>query len=155
LTQLEISGRLDDTKRALKSQIETDLRKVQKLNDDRAVEQIVEPARFVTPKDPTRSIYYDPVFNPYGAPPPGMPYREIEVEPVRRSVDYSAPVDTQFVENRSGLVGRGSKFVGVKSMVSQQEHVVRDVVQEEQDVESDDDFDSLSNLGIFFSNIIP
>lgn len=27
-------------------------------------------------QDPTRSIYYDPVFNPYGAPPPGMPYRE-------------------------------------------------------------------------------
>ncbi|KAM0755066.1 hypothetical protein T439DRAFT_322123 [Meredithblackwellia eburnea MCA 4105] len=27
-------------------------------------------------KDPTRSFYYDPVFNPFGAPPPGMPYRE-------------------------------------------------------------------------------
>lgn len=27
-------------------------------------------------KNPERSIYYDPVFNPYGAPPPGMPYRE-------------------------------------------------------------------------------
>lgn len=23
-----------------------------------------------------RSIYYDPVWNPYGAPPPGMPYKE-------------------------------------------------------------------------------
>ncbi|GAA5870432.1 hypothetical protein JCM3774_002726 [Rhodotorula dairenensis] len=27
-------------------------------------------------KHPERSLYYDPVFNPYGAPPPGMPYRE-------------------------------------------------------------------------------
>lgn len=27
-------------------------------------------------RDPRRSIYYDPVFNPYGAPPPGMPYLE-------------------------------------------------------------------------------
>lgn len=27
-------------------------------------------------KNPERSIYYDPVFNPFGAPPPGMPYRE-------------------------------------------------------------------------------
>ncbi|GAA5838551.1 hypothetical protein JCM3766R1_006008 [Sporobolomyces carnicolor] len=27
-------------------------------------------------KHPERSVYYDPVFNPYGAPPPGMPYRE-------------------------------------------------------------------------------
>ncbi|CEH16902.1 Uncharacterized conserved low complexity protein [Ceraceosorus bombacis] len=25
---------------------------------------------------PERSVYYDPVFNPTGAPPPGMPYRE-------------------------------------------------------------------------------
>jgi len=27
-------------------------------------------------KHPERSIYFDPVFNPFGAPPPGMPYRE-------------------------------------------------------------------------------
>lgn len=27
-------------------------------------------------RDPKWSIYYDPVFNPYGAPPPGMPYLE-------------------------------------------------------------------------------
>ncbi|GAA6061888.1 hypothetical protein JCM10212_004706 [Sporobolomyces blumeae] len=27
-------------------------------------------------KHPERSVYYDPVFNPFGAPPPGMPYRE-------------------------------------------------------------------------------
>ncbi|WFD18855.1 hypothetical protein MCAP1_001067 [Malassezia caprae] len=31
--------------------------------------------------DPTRSIYYDPVFNPYGAPPPGLPYKEREPSP--------------------------------------------------------------------------
>jgi len=27
-------------------------------------------------RDPTRSIYFDPVYNPYGVPPPGMPYKE-------------------------------------------------------------------------------
>lgn len=27
-------------------------------------------------RDPTKSVYYDPVFNPFGAPPPGMPYME-------------------------------------------------------------------------------
>lgn len=27
-------------------------------------------------RDPTRSLYYDPVYNPWGAPPPGMPYKE-------------------------------------------------------------------------------
>ncbi|KAI8606302.1 hypothetical protein EDD21DRAFT_410325 [Dissophora ornata] len=32
---------------------------------------VAEPTR-----DPTRSIYYDPVLNPYGAPPPGQPYLE-------------------------------------------------------------------------------
>ncbi|KAL7421656.1 hypothetical protein Q5752_003425 [Cryptotrichosporon argae] len=29
-----------------------------------------------TLKDPKRSYYYDPVYNPFGVPPPGMPYRE-------------------------------------------------------------------------------
>lgn len=28
------------------------------------------------PRHPQRSIYYDPVMNPYGVPPPGMPYVE-------------------------------------------------------------------------------
>ena len=28
------------------------------------------------PRHPERSIYYDPVMNPYGVPPPGMPYQE-------------------------------------------------------------------------------
>lgn len=29
-----------------------------------------------TLRDPKKSYYYDPVYNPYGVPPPGMPYRE-------------------------------------------------------------------------------
>ena len=28
------------------------------------------------PKHPERSIYYDAVMNPFGVPPPGMPYAE-------------------------------------------------------------------------------
>ncbi|KAF5323490.1 hypothetical protein D9611_005523 [Ephemerocybe angulata] len=28
------------------------------------------------PRHPERSIYYDPVMNPYGVPPPGLPYME-------------------------------------------------------------------------------
>lgn len=28
------------------------------------------------PRHPERSIYYNPVMNPYGMPPPGMPYVE-------------------------------------------------------------------------------
>jgi mRNA biogenesis factor/WW domain binding protein 11 len=29
-------------------------------------------------RDPKRSVYYDEVWNPYGVPPPGMPWRERE-----------------------------------------------------------------------------
>ena len=29
------------------------------------------------PKHPKRSVYYDPVMNPFGVPPPGMPYIEL------------------------------------------------------------------------------
>jgi hypothetical protein len=28
------------------------------------------------PRHPERSIYYDEIMNPYGMPPPGMPYQE-------------------------------------------------------------------------------
>ncbi|WVN88368.1 uncharacterized protein L203_103574 [Cryptococcus depauperatus CBS 7841] len=27
-------------------------------------------------RDPKKSVYYDPVYNPFGVPPPGMPYKE-------------------------------------------------------------------------------
>ncbi|WWD17249.1 hypothetical protein CI109_101687 [Kwoniella shandongensis] len=27
-------------------------------------------------RDPKKSVYYDPTYNPFGVPPPGMPYRE-------------------------------------------------------------------------------
>ncbi|WFD32403.1 hypothetical protein MSPP1_003449 [Malassezia sp. CBS 17886] len=37
---------------------------------------------FLEGRDPTRSVYYDAVFNPYGAPPPGMPYKERSPTPV-------------------------------------------------------------------------
>ncbi|RXK35996.1 hypothetical protein M231_06710 [Tremella mesenterica] len=32
-------------------------------------------------RDPKRSVYYDAVYNPYGVPPPGMPYLERTPEP--------------------------------------------------------------------------
>lgn len=31
-------------------------------------------------RDPKKSVYYDPVYNPFGVPPPGMPYRERTAE---------------------------------------------------------------------------
>ncbi|GAA98641.1 uncharacterized protein L969DRAFT_95133 [Mixia osmundae IAM 14324] len=41
-------------------------------------------------KDPTRSAYYDPVFNPFGAPPPGMQYKEREDAPPLPQIDASS-----------------------------------------------------------------
>ncbi|KAK7686735.1 hypothetical protein QCA50_010335 [Cerrena zonata] len=33
------------------------------------------------PRHPERSVYFDPVMNPYGVPPPGMPYMERPLRP--------------------------------------------------------------------------
>jgi len=38
------------------------------------------------PRHPERSVYYDPVINPYGMPPPGLPY-------VERGNHYEFPVE--------------------------------------------------------------
>lgn len=46
-------------------------------------------------RDPRRSIYYDPVFNPYGAPPPGMEYRERDPSPEAVSEDSSDSSDEE------------------------------------------------------------
>ncbi|KAG0237850.1 hypothetical protein BGW42_008471 [Actinomortierella wolfii] len=40
-----------------------------------------DPLSVIPPgRDPKRSIYYDPILNPYGAPPPGQPYIEYPPE---------------------------------------------------------------------------
>ena len=31
-------------------------------------------------RDPKKSVYYDEVWNPYGVPPPGMPWKERDEE---------------------------------------------------------------------------
>ena len=44
-------------------------------------------------RHPERSVYYDPVFNPFGAPPPGMPYKEKrESSAEGRTSEADAPV---------------------------------------------------------------
>ncbi|KAJ7665104.1 mRNA biogenesis factor-domain-containing protein [Mycena polygramma] len=52
-----------------------------KKNDAKATEELVLPKRNFfdkngLPRHPERSIYYDPVMNPFGVAPPGMPYQE-------------------------------------------------------------------------------
>ena len=55
------------------------------------------------PLHPERSVYYDPVLNPYGVPPPGMPYMEkrtCEVAPRVAPLKY-------FISNATGRNGGG------------------------------------------------
>lgn len=40
-------------------------------------------------RNPKRSVYYDPVYNPFGVPPPGMPYRERTAEEEESEEDES------------------------------------------------------------------
>ncbi|KAG9053361.1 hypothetical protein FS842_008288 [Serendipita sp. 407] len=54
------------------------------------------------PLRPERSIYYDPVMNPYGVPPPGMPYieRPATPEPMEDVVEDS---DSSDEEDEDGI----------------------------------------------------
>ncbi|KAG8742528.1 hypothetical protein FRC10_001295 [Ceratobasidium sp. 414] len=64
------------------------------------------------PIHPERSLYYDPVMNPYGMPPPGMPYAERpllphEIEEDQRqsrltSTDTGADVDAEMSDGSEG-----------------------------------------------------
>jgi hypothetical protein len=53
-------------------------------------------------RDPRRSIYYHEIFNPHGAPPPGMPYME------KSATQWEAEQRKEF----DGMVGEGSSDVG-------------------------------------------
>ncbi|KAI0347649.1 hypothetical protein BDW22DRAFT_1434034 [Trametopsis cervina] len=46
------------------------------------------------PRHPERSIYYDPILNPYGVPPPGMPYAERPLRPDEVDSDHEAVNDS-------------------------------------------------------------
>ncbi|KAG1784211.1 WW domain binding protein 11-domain-containing protein [Suillus placidus] len=49
------------------------------------------------PRHPERSIYYDAVMNPYGVPPPGMPYMERPLRPDETASDDEADGDDDVV----------------------------------------------------------
>jgi len=101
LKQLEAQGRLSDADRAVLSTLEKELRTVRKAKaqfsqqsgpvivSDRTKMDEAEKAKLREKeerkqfrdilkhkKDPRKSVYYDEVWNPYGVPPPGMPWRE-------------------------------------------------------------------------------
>jgi hypothetical protein len=61
------------------------------------------------PRHPERSMYYDPVMNPYGVPPPGMPYMERR----KRTVRILRGIDLEFRQ----------LFFPVKSTVTKKQEV--------------------------------
>ncbi|KAG6878169.1 hypothetical protein C0993_011242 [Termitomyces sp. T159_Od127] len=65
----------------LKAELEKINRKKAEKDGDAPPEEIILPKRKIfnkkgLPRHPERSIYYDPVMNPYGVAPPGMQYME-------------------------------------------------------------------------------
>ncbi|KAG4301614.1 hypothetical protein PCK1_002099, partial [Pneumocystis canis] len=83
--RLEEKGQLSALDRSNLSILERDLKKVLKARKNRG--PIIESDKIrerdekekrsqKIPKNPKKSIYYDPIYNPYGVPPPGMPYKE-------------------------------------------------------------------------------
>ncbi|KAG4301714.1 hypothetical protein PCANB_001804 [Pneumocystis canis] len=84
--RLEEKGQLSALDRSNLSILESDLKKVLKAR--KHIGPIIESEKTKArdakeekrlqkiPKNPKKSIYYDPIYNPYGVPPPGMPYKE-------------------------------------------------------------------------------
>ncbi|KAI9238667.1 MAG: hypothetical protein BYD32DRAFT_413115 [Podila humilis] len=105
--ELEKAGKLD--KEGLKKLAE--LRdKMTKINDIKKAHGIkIKPKKIETQpvsveeqlRDPTRSIYYDPVLNPYGAPPPGMPYLEHPPLPTELPFGQEPPQPPEGSEDES------------------------------------------------------
>ncbi|GAA5924102.1 hypothetical protein JCM10213_004493 [Rhodosporidiobolus nylandii] len=103
IKRLQEKGNLNKAEKDELAQLKGELARVQKAKQD-YVEAHPEHRKFVFPdrpgegdsaaagpggadppglydksgrlKHPERSLYYDPVYNPFGVPPPGMPYRE-------------------------------------------------------------------------------
>lgn len=61
------------------------------------------------PRHPERSIYYDPVLNPFGVPPPGMPYMERGEFSEYRAFIYAYSFVILSVEGRRDSQRRGRR----------------------------------------------
>ncbi|KAG5520104.1 hypothetical protein PMAC_001180 [Pneumocystis sp. 'macacae'] len=86
LRGLEQKGQLSALDQSNLEILESDLKRIRKIRKHlgpiiesektkaREAKEIKQQQKI--PKNPERSIYYDPIYNPYGVPPPGMPYKE-------------------------------------------------------------------------------
>jgi hypothetical protein len=65
------------------------------------------------PRRPERSIYYDPVMNPYGVAPPGMPYMERRKLISSCMICITLILEQHYSQVRSGAATKGkTKRVG-------------------------------------------
>jgi len=85
LKDLEAKGRISAGDKAILAQLQDDLRNNKRNHVPEIISEKTKAAEreglvIEIPKNPKKSIYYDPVYNPFGVPPPGMPYREIQSE---------------------------------------------------------------------------
>lgn len=119
LRQLAQAGKINSQDKKNLDALERDLARINKLRVEGKTGPVVtserikqreekeERKRGKIPKDPTRSYYYDPVCrlhlsclrtitdiidNPYGVPPPGMPYREIDKAAVESDSSTSSSI---------------------------------------------------------------
>ncbi|EMR11452.1 hypothetical protein PNEG_00470 [Pneumocystis murina B123] len=84
--RLEMKGQLSALDQSNLKILESDLKRIKKARKyigpiiesekTKAREAKEEKQQQKIPKNPEKSIYYDPIYNPYGVPPPGMPYKE-------------------------------------------------------------------------------
>ncbi|KAF8921873.1 WW domain binding protein 11-domain-containing protein [Mucidula mucida] len=108
IERLESAGKPDDQDKARLLELKAELEKINKKKaewvaehpehrrlvyrprkdtDTQKLEQeLAKPKRNLflpngLPRHPERSVYYDPVMNPFGVAPPGMPYRERDLLP--------------------------------------------------------------------------
>lgn len=63
---------MDATDRTRKALLEEQLKFVQEKEKEKVVKLKVKHGKY---EHPEKSVYYHPVMNPFGAPPPGMPER--------------------------------------------------------------------------------
>ncbi|ORY01149.1 hypothetical protein K493DRAFT_347462 [Basidiobolus meristosporus CBS 931.73] len=94
--------KLDKNGKAKLSEIEEELNKIYAVKKEHGIAIKSAPSVQNEPspsfantsgRDPTKSVYYHPTLNPYGAPPPGAPYVEHAQPNPLQNLDYSDDED--------------------------------------------------------------
>ncbi|KAJ9053462.1 hypothetical protein DSO57_1023975 [Entomophthora muscae] len=77
-TRLDEEGRLDAAGKQKLQRLIAGKQKIEEARKEETKTSKSAEESSKLPKDPTRSVHYHPTLNPYGIPPPGQAYQEIE-----------------------------------------------------------------------------